>query len=97
MRITVYKCTQDKLVGYHFDASYEQLGQFLDEKRGVLCKEIEQGECIDKYAFKFDWIEKIGLRRFIIRNSNMSIWCKSNIPIPDYAFGDRSFVIRKYK
>jgi hypothetical protein len=97
MKITVYKCTQDKLVGYYFEAGYEQLGQFLDEKKGVLCKDLSKGECIDQYNFSFDTIEKLDERKFIIRNSNMSIWCKSNMPIPDFAFGDRSFVVRKYK
>ena len=97
MRIEVYKCTQGSLVGYYFEADYQMLGQFLDEKKGVLCKDLSTGECIDQYTFKFDWIEKISGKKFIIRNSNMSIWCKSDIPIPDYAFGDRSFVIRKYK
>ena len=91
MKIIVYECTQGSLVGYYFEADYEQLGKFLDEKKGILKKNKHE------YEFKFDWIEKLSDKKFIIKNSNMSILCKSDIPIPDYAFGNRSFVIRKYK
>jgi hypothetical protein len=95
MKITVINCTQNSLIGFYFEVNYLGLVKILDEKKGVLCKETIDGECIGRYEFKFDWIKKLNLRTFIIGNSNLSIWCKSNIDIPDYAFGDRSFVIRK--
>jgi hypothetical protein len=96
MEIRVYKCTQKSLVGYYLQADWNELENFINNKEGVLCRE-SKGECIDQYTFKFDKIIKLSERKFIIQNSNMSIWCKSNKKIPDFAFGDRSFVIRRDK
>ena len=94
MRITVYDCTQKTLVGYYIDANYTDLFNILENKHGDLCR-YNDTECINTYHFNFDYIIRLGPRRFIIKNPNMSIWCKTNQNIPEYAFGDRSFVIRR--
>ena len=94
MIIKVYKCTQNTLRGYFLQADWSDLESFINNKEGILCKE-EEGVCVDIYTFKFDRIIKLSDRNFIIQNSNLSIWCKSSEGIPDFAFGNRSFVIRR--
>ena len=96
MRATVYDCTQKRLIGYYIDIDIEAIYKILNEKHGTLCKEIlEHGnECVGSYHFNFDILVVLSPRKFVLKNSNMSIWCKTNQNIP-MIFGNRSFIIRK--
>lgn len=88
MIITVYDCTQKSLIGYSVnDIDIFKLNEILNNKSGCLYKDN------NVYCFDFDTIVRIGPSKFIVINSNMSIWCKINQKIPDNAFGDRSFVV----
>jgi len=96
MRITVYDCTQKSLIGYYAEVDFTDLQNILDQKKGILCKEIINNiECTNFYEYGFDYIVRLSKKRFILKSSNLSIWIKTSYPIPSYAFGDRSFVIRK--
>lgn len=95
MKITVYNCTQKSLIGYYSEVDYNDINNILENKKGILCKYINNNECVGIYEYSFDYIIRLGEKRFILQSSNMSIWIKTSSPIPSFAFGDRSFVIRR--
>lgn len=79
MRIKVIRCTQSTLVGYTTaELDLEALGMILMTKMGYLYKGNHT------YCFKYDYIKLLGRRKFILLNSNMMIWCKSNQNMPPF-------------
>jgi hypothetical protein len=82
--ITIYDCTQKSFIGYKVYLN-------LDKKQ---VRFVDNNNDIKKVIF--DTIILIGLKKFIIKNSNMSIFCKSDEKISEFAI-DRSFVIRRNK
>jgi hypothetical protein len=90
MKITVIDSTKKKLIGFYLKSELEDINEMLDKKEGILCKDGRSD-----YVFKFDKIVKLNKRNFFILNSNVSVKCRSDVPIPDYVFGDKSFIIRK--
>lgn len=93
MRATVYNCTQKRLIGYYINIDYESIVKILNEQRGMLCKD-DDPECLEFYDFKFDVLVVLSPKKFVLKNSNMSIWCKTNQNIP-MIFENKSFIIRK--